>query len=144
MRLSTDFAEQVELLASTTPREAIAKCLSHFMPRVPLARAADAHSDTEAAEFNRLPEFVAEKTTRRAVRRKFIRSRKYRVVRDWAYSNHRRGTWRHAMVRSALLNTDEEAARAYLAENYPDFAHNGIDFAWCEKQGYINYDLTGE
>lgn len=143
MRLSTDFAEQVELLASTTPREAIAKCLSHFMPRVPLARAAEVHSDTEAADINRLPEFIPT-TKRRAVRRKSIRSRKYRVVRDWAYSNHRRGTWRHAMVCSAVLNTDEDAARAYLAENYPDFAHNGIDFAWCEKQGYINYDLTGE
>lgn len=152
MLVPESFAEQVEALSSSTPREAIANLLSALMPRVQASTRPPAHP------INRLPEFVREypmepylsgpdpmsKLTRtKSPRTRMPRSKPYRVLNERAASNHR-PSWRRAMVAAIVRSTSEASALEYMRDHYPNYYAKGVDIAWCVEQRYITFEPEGE
>ncbi len=164
MEVPKDFAEQVEALSSSTPREAIANLLSALLPRVAARTRPPMPTPSpmrdKAAEYRALYSAPAMPTpydpmskltrTARRPRTRMPRHREYRVLRPLAFASHRRNTWTRAMVESIVTTYNEDkktnAAQAEnrLRDNYPQYADRTLDFAWCVEKGYITFSLEGE
>lgn len=149
MEVRKDFAARLECLCRAVPVQAVESLLLGLLPRIPvqcrapkdpLAKREEYESEYEAymaAPVINGSDPLAKLTKGRRVRARPRGNASYTVLHATAYRNHRKGTWRHAMVQCAVTNPNVADALRCLRTAYPRFADKGIDFAWCAAQGYI-------
>lgn len=146
MKIQPDFAERVSALAESTPREAVANLLRAMLPPQPVrVRSYEpAPASAEAAPPPPVARDPFAKLMRgpRPLRTRRTRTRAYRVLNPYGHGNHRRGTWRAAMVEAIVRceESTEAGALAYLERNYPHLASKGVDLAFAESVGYITFN----
>jgi hypothetical protein len=134
MEVRKDFGDRMAALADELPRGAIGLLLKALLPREPVkVRAPEGGWKFEAAE--KQPSAFAMGQRKRRMKGRTIG---YTVNNPTAHLNHRRGTWRAAMVEAVVKSESEYAAIKWLGENYPHLADKGVSLAWCREVGYIS------
>lgn len=156
MEIPKGFAAELTAIAEGTPRNVLENILTGLMPRVPVqTKSVPFGTQPPAASYPRFGEVREAKYGERA-KMKSPRSRapasgRYEVLNYYAASNHRPGTWRHAMVAAATKSShdfDDETEKRYssqklaldyLKEHFPQHFGKGIDFSWCASVEYIKF-----
>lgn len=146
MKVPASFAKAAKASAEQVPREVISNLLMRLMPRAetepkPLSQAATTpsrKSDSLLRPATSAPLSAGPKRRARAASRNFTTNRRYRVLHEYGYANHRRRTWRRAMVECILRNDNELDALQELVRMFPEYADKGIDLTWvAEHAGYV-------
>jgi hypothetical protein len=136
MKVPSGFAKAAQATADQIPREVISGLLMRLMPRTETVPVPASQAAVQPAPSGRVPvkAMTQPKRKARSGSRSFSTNRRYEVLHPAGYANHRRRTWRRAMVECILKCDNELSALQMLVENYPEYASKGIDLTWVAEQ----------
>ena len=154
VKLPDGFEDRLIGIVETTPVQPVENLIRALLPRVAVstkslqaAPAVRKYNHDDDSPTDEPPTAVINDPFRRKMkspRMRKVRGQRYQVLNSYAYANHRRGTWRYAMVMAAVFHegtnaSDTITAQAKLRDSFPQYADQSIDFAWLAKQGYISF-----